>query len=358
LLYTQRFRNERFGGEEGYCLVNMLAVADFLENVDLAALGLGAEPATSTAELSPIPVGTRAAFTEQAEGVPARLRRGVEQQVDAITGSANKVLAGVVDSSFGVLRSLLPGQQSQTQQSAGEDSGEPPRPGFGLLRRESGFSIASFAASLPGRDRARSFGSVAAPRDTDEGGQQMVEVSSRPGSVHSAYFSDESASESEEGEEEEDEDGDEDEDEEDEHVDERSIRSFESMMRQGRKKRSMVSRKSLSDRLASMPGLGRLATAQSGGILAPQPMVGSPEPSRRSSLLYPGAQPTSNRFDTPSSSRAASPSPSPSLRIAPPNRRFLECTADDLRVSEVRELLREYRRVVEGVRLMGGFSDE
>jgi len=41
LLYTQRFRNQQIGGEESYCLVNLMAVADFLENVDLKALGLG-----------------------------------------------------------------------------------------------------------------------------------------------------------------------------------------------------------------------------------------------------------------------------------------------------------------------------
>ena len=42
LLFTQRFRRERVaGGEEGYCLINLMAVAEFLENVDLAALGLG-----------------------------------------------------------------------------------------------------------------------------------------------------------------------------------------------------------------------------------------------------------------------------------------------------------------------------
>lgn len=41
LLFTQRFRNQSFGGEESYCLVNLMAVADFLENVDLKALGLG-----------------------------------------------------------------------------------------------------------------------------------------------------------------------------------------------------------------------------------------------------------------------------------------------------------------------------
>jgi hypothetical protein len=41
LLYTQRFRNQSVGGEESYCLINLMAVAEFLENVDLAALGLG-----------------------------------------------------------------------------------------------------------------------------------------------------------------------------------------------------------------------------------------------------------------------------------------------------------------------------
>ena len=40
LLYTQRFRNQSFGGEESYCLVNLMAVVEFLENVDLGALGL------------------------------------------------------------------------------------------------------------------------------------------------------------------------------------------------------------------------------------------------------------------------------------------------------------------------------
>lgn len=41
LLFTQRFRNQAVGGEESYCLINLMAVAEFLENVDLAALGLG-----------------------------------------------------------------------------------------------------------------------------------------------------------------------------------------------------------------------------------------------------------------------------------------------------------------------------
>ncbi|CAG8743439.1 10002_t:CDS:2, partial [Acaulospora colombiana] len=41
LLYVQRYRmRASAGGEEGFCLINLLAVVEFLENVDLAALGL------------------------------------------------------------------------------------------------------------------------------------------------------------------------------------------------------------------------------------------------------------------------------------------------------------------------------
>lgn len=40
LLFTQRFRNQSIGGEESYCLINLMAVAEFLENVDMVALGL------------------------------------------------------------------------------------------------------------------------------------------------------------------------------------------------------------------------------------------------------------------------------------------------------------------------------
>ncbi len=47
-----------------------------------------------------------------------------------------------------------------------------------------------------------------------------------------------------------------------------------------------------------------------------------------------------------------------SIRISPPNARFMTCTADDLKVSEVGELLREYKRLAEAVRAMGGFHEE
>jgi hypothetical protein len=222
---------------------------------------------TSTADLTPIPVH-RAALDSQAspvspEGVPARFRRGVEQQVDAIAGSANKVILGVVDQGFGVLRALLPGTSADAQATSSEnlsaDQEAAPwnsvRPGFGLLRRESAFSIASLAASLPGRDRARSLASTAASA-TEESGQMMVDVSSRPGSVRSLYGSDAESGEDDDSQE----DDEDDEEQEDDRHDARSIRSFESMM--GRATRRRRPRKSLSDRLANMPGLARLTGPQ------------------------------------------------------------------------------------------------
>ena len=225
----------------------------------------------SAADLTPIPIAQTALASDKS-GQIAGLRGRVEQQVDAITGSANKVISGVVDSGFGVLRALLPLQQ-QGEALVGDggpassDAISAPwnaaRPGFGLLRRQSGFSIASLAASLPGRERARSFAS--SYRGDDEAGQEMVE--SRPGSVRSMRMeSEEVVSSGQSGGEE---DGDdEEEDGEDNEIggpahDTRSIRSFESMYSTGGKGSKSKSqsamdkreRMSISDRLASMSRL-------------------------------------------------------------------------------------------------------
>jgi hypothetical protein len=135
------------------------------------------------------------------------------------------------------------------------------KPGFGLLRRESGFSIKSITAALPISRGTKS---------EEERGQQLVTVS-RPGSIKSGRGEDGSAME-EESDEEEDEDEDEDEDDEEEDAyessasalgDTRSIRSFESMLSEKAKakktrKISSLTRKSLSDRLAHMSNLAGL----------------------------------------------------------------------------------------------------
>lgn len=184
----------------------------------------------------------------------ATLRGRVEQQVDAITGSANKVISGVVDSSFGVLRALLPGTQPDGTAATPDAESQDAQSRFTLLRRDTGFSIASLAASLPG---AGIRSKTPVQRD-EESGQQLVEVPSRPASIRSMRAP--SSSEEDSGEE----DDDEEEEEEGEH-DTRSIRSFESMMssrsRERRRKKiaSANARKSIADRLASVPGLSRLS---------------------------------------------------------------------------------------------------
>lgn len=279
LLYTQRFRNQiSGGGEESYCLVNLMAVAEFLENVDLEALGLsgGESRVIGAGDLSPLPLITPEKVGFMSEGL--RLRGRMEQQVDAIAGSANKVISGVVDSSFGVLKALLPLQYTPsdpTNPQEGLPSSAPwnaMRPNFGLLRRESGFSIANLAASLPGAGREK----TKSPRgEGEESGQQLVNVS-RPGSVKSAKSAGVEDSSDEETDEEVSEGGEESGmDDGYQGVDQagggghdsRSIRSFESMMSKGAKERerkiqetnaSAAARKSLSDRLAGMSGMGRL----------------------------------------------------------------------------------------------------
>ncbi|KAG6902479.1 hypothetical protein C0995_016056 [Termitomyces sp. Mi166 len=343
LLYTQRYRNQSIGGEESYCLVNLMAVAEFLENVDLAALGLGdSDKVLSAADLTPIPLN-RSPITNAAplapaavDGLPGRLRGGVEQ--------ANKVITGVVDTSFGMLRSLLPHatpadvtQQSTTTttSSSAADNATVPieaaKPGFGLLRRESGFSIRSITAAL---DRSRSSG-----KGGEEAGQQLVEVS-KPASVKSTRGGGDESSVEESEEDSDEEDDDEEEEQEDVggEGDARSIRSFESMLSansRGRRKGNdkLKTRKSLTDRLAHMSSLAGVKAQNK----PTNPIV----------------------TETPASSRSQSPEPQArtSLRLAPPIARFVECSAGDLRLSEVGELLRDYRRLVEGIRAVKGFDE-
>lgn len=385
LLYIQRFRNESFGGEENYCLINLLAAAEFLENVDLAALGLQTE-GVNTSDLTPLPVArSRSASmgsvdvtpptpttTEVKSDAATRLRGRVEQQVDAIAGSANKVLTGVVDSSFGVLRALLPGgQHEQPVSQPPEVVTQEPKPGFGLLKREGGFSIATLAASLPiARQRSNQSNTTA-----DESGQQMTDVSrpnsrmskhSKVGGTEDEVHESSSLSSEDSGEEEEEE--------EDEEHDVRSIKSFESMMNQRKRRRRKAApgRKSIADRLANVPGLQRLPNTldpRSGSDTKvnttpfhqppllqcwsanPDLHIQSISQSVKNSL---GPTVPRNGNETPLSSRAPSPVP---VRIAPPVQRFLECSEEDLRLSEIKDLLREYRRVVEGMRALDGFQE-
>ncbi|KAK2463855.1 hypothetical protein APHAL10511_004160 [Amanita phalloides] len=429
LLFAQRFRNTHLPssvarGEESYCMINLMAVAEFLENVDLGALGVDVVLSPShhapDAEglLSPIlksPGIQKPSATEVGDGGGGGggggggpgLRDRMEQQVDAIGAigvSANKVLAGVMDTSFGILKSLMtPGRQQgqaprpgqvqnrrdQVQAPLPPSSSSAPgltaampvqqqpqvviKPGFGLLKRDhSGFSIASIASSLPIARVGSGSKLVGGGRE-----EEMITVS-RPGSIRSGSYPDpdpyafgeeegdeqgvygrreesvemQSGGEGGEGGEEGEEGGGEGEGEGEGEADDRrkasnlhgsvrSIKSFESMLSEGKAKSKekgkvkgkakermgLTPRKSLSDRLAGIK-------------------VGSSPPvSRPSSLIFPST----------SIAPAISERKEGGL-ITPPVQRFLDCAPDELRIGEVVELLGEYRRLVDAVRAMGGFA--
>jgi len=215
--------------------------------------------------LTPIPI-TRTPITSEPspsaqDGQPSGLRGRVEQQVDAIAGSANKVISGVVDS-LGMLRLLLPNPVSpdptsppgNTMQSSAPWNVISPR--FGLLRRETSFSIASLAASLPGS------GARANPRSTPSvmEGQPLLAVS-RPSSVKSGHRHGNEHSFPPENNEEWENDGkiDQSDDKEGgEDHDTGSIQNFETTMNGKTFDRKVGVRRSLSDRFANMSGLGRL----------------------------------------------------------------------------------------------------
>ncbi|KAG9086937.1 hypothetical protein FS749_003276, partial [Ceratobasidium sp. UAMH 11750] len=95
LLYVQRFRSRSVGGEESFCLINLLAVVEFLENVDLAVLGLASsEKVMSVADLTPIPLAETVESAASASSHPLDIiaasikLRGKVNQVGEMAGSA------------------------------------------------------------------------------------------------------------------------------------------------------------------------------------------------------------------------------------------------------------------------------
>jgi len=271
LLFVQRFHKVQ--GEEAFCLVNLMAVVEFLENVDLAALGLGEGKVISVEDLTPIPLlphtETQVASSLPAASTGARLRGQAAELADS-AGKLVSGVTGVVDTSFGVLRGLLPtslpmmqrpGTSAPVMDKALADAqSEAPwnieRTGFGLLRRASGFSIASIPAAVFPRSASRL--GQNAPPDVEEG-QQLIDVPSRASSVHglrvTSDFEQTSGDDSaEDSSEESDEDDDERSragvtDDDGGEKDGRSIRSFSSMLSTG-DGLSRGTRLSLSDRLA------------------------------------------------------------------------------------------------------------
>lgn len=221
-----------------------------------------------------------------------------------------------------------------------------------VLRRETGFSIAGLTVALPGgHNKAKS------QSYPEEGQRELVEVSSRPPSLRSHRSgrdeegSGETVGSSEEEEEGSvqgsgDEEGAEDgreaseaenegegEEEEEEVHDTRSIKSFESMLSSGRTKhKTNAVTSSASAPSGRRKRLTDLTDRLTHGMAGMSRRVQGGDAAHRVTTL-------TGRF------------------LPPPNRRFVECTEQDIRVSEVGELLREYQRLVEAVRSTGGFQE-
>lgn len=364
LLFTQRFlfthRFETNGpsaaGEQAYCLVNLMAVAEFIGSLDLEGV-VNARMANGTAlsiedgpmpiplpmNSLPITIGSRSSSRRASVGsqlssasgssAPTTpvlsssftLRTRVEQQASALSSSANKVLtgvSGVVDSSIGGFGGLfrnmnvnlsLPGSLPLPSGFGfGDPMSGPVTPALGsaqaaapwnshqlhanprdtMERKESGFSIKSLKLpampNMPGIPTIPNLTRSMTPGPGASREKEMVNVS-RPGSARSvrsrrsgagSLFGDESTEEeddsgdvSEDGEEEEesvDDDDDDDDDNDDDDGDSmisralddmdgeesdasdpagpsaasdaRSIKSFESMMSDGKRHAKAKSR--------------------------------------------------------------------------------------------------------------------
>jgi hypothetical protein len=175
--------------------------------------------------------------------------------------SANKVLTGVVDSSWTALRGLI-GTNAEQQLIAtnqASDDATVPRPNM-RPRQASSFSLASVTASVASiaaaastaaaRSRSRATSRASDTQQQWTGNQEMIDVSSRPESIHEQYI---------------------DESEEDDHrdtstehmpaaelADVRSIKSVSSMMSK-EDSGAKNERATISNRLASIGVLGRLS---------------------------------------------------------------------------------------------------
>lgn len=291
LMYLRRYRSAIcLTGEASYAIVNLTAVIEFLEHVDLAELGLGDESdkVMSVDNLSPIGLTCMEDNADAASIASASSKlRGRVNQVSELAGSAagsaNKVLTGVVDSSWTALRGLItnaPGDHVDGS-TVSPPSGPQARPGM-RPRQASTFSLASVTASVANiaaaastaaaRNRSRASSRASEQVQVNWGGnQEMVEVSSRPGSVREPGMAgiygssdDDAGRDSDQGSEDEHEDVDGTlERDEWGHArrrsDARSVRSVSSMMSKGSGRKEVPKeRASLSNRLASIGVLGRL----------------------------------------------------------------------------------------------------
>nr|XP_018259602.1 uncharacterized protein I303_07670 [Kwoniella dejecticola CBS 10117]OBR81760.1 hypothetical protein I303_07670 [Kwoniella dejecticola CBS 10117] len=392
LMYLRRYRSAIcLTGEASYAIVNLTAVVEFLEHVDLVELGLGGESdrVMSIADLSPIGLNYLDDSNADAASIASassRLRGRVFQVGElagTAAGSANKVITGVMDSSWTALRGLMgtnPNATEEGEPASADGSVNGPRPGM-RPRGASTFSLASVTASVASiaaaaAARNRSRANSRASEQVWGGNQELQEVSSnsRPASIKERsndYYS----SEEDETEDEEDEDG---------NTGEasRTEKEGKDSLKEGnngkdKEEKDTKERVSLSNRLASIGVLGRLSSPAN----APNVTEGdskssnaettsNPVPSKASTFLANltpqstahghtrrGSLLSSNHLDLV---KSHSNSPRGSISSLPltkdhsgvslsendgPLDRFMHCEVGDIKISEIGALLRDYRRL-------------
>ena len=290
-------------------------------------------------------------------------------------GSANKVITGVFESFRGLIPAIptmpimpimpnVPGLASITAGTGQEPDQTPSRPSM-QPRQLSNFSLSTVAASVANvatvastaaaRSRSRASSRASATEQVWAGNQEMTEVVSRPESIHEAEPG------PDDYEAEEPPDHDPDFRPERRKSDARSIVSVSSMMSgPGREKE----RVSVSNRLASIGGLGRMPSPHPDGSTSPVKLPNS-EPStifsaprmsrgRGSSLLG-----NSESLSRVKSADVKSPTPSVSSlplvadTVERPIERFMTCEVGDIRLSEIGTLLRDYRRLAAALQAHG-----
>lgn len=322
LLFVQRFRAESLmRGEASYCATNIHAVTEFLKHVELATLGL------TPAKLMSLPseqhsneaLSSRPASLLQ----PDRASIASSQQFDSFVESANRQIVNVVDSSYRILfgikgfapktiddvKSVLDGAGNVANKARGS-----------LLRRQT--SPAHFGA-LAAQTATRSRSGTSLFNETRPNAEREMTDLSPPPSVAPSIAQM------------------------DREDDTKSVRSISSMLRDNTITRTIGERiegfqhareqddgkVSLGERFASLPVIGRLGGNNTTGGQGTASGTSTPQ---RTSVL--------NAFGSPS----ASPPRTRAVLDAhhAPIQRFLDCRdAGDLRLSEIEQLLQDYKRL-------------
>lgn len=311
LMYLRRYRSAIcLAGEASYAIVNLTAVVEFLEHVQLSELGLDStERVMSVADLAPISLGDMddASIASASSRIKGRL---LPDFAGSAADGATRVL-GAVEGGISAIRGFM-------------SSAEEEKPTLGRPRQSSTFSLASVTASVASIAAAASTAAARtrsrASSEAAQQGRELVEVP--PGTL-----------------------SDEDEarggvrttspiDEEPERPSRaRSIVSVSSMMRDSSRERE---REGVGARLSSLGA--RLAEGGPAAMPSEKPGIPAvPAP--------PGAG--KDGFFATLSKRRLPRSPSGTL-LTPddgPIERFMACEVGDIRLSEVGTLLRDYRRL-------------